>query len=396
MKKNKVLVFSPHALENGRGGELFCLDLALGLQKYYNITFLDTNRFIGKPLLSKKDISKNIRALKRKDRINFATCNLSNLYFNFPYPWEIVKLYKIVKKHNIIYIAISNFKTELMFMLFSLIHRQGKFIIGYHKLLHTEKRLSLYNLKYRLTILFFSLFKKNIYHHAISLHAKRFLENFYEKDKVIYIIEGLNLDKFLKSNEIKIKKANSLNFIYVGALDDAHKGVGVLLRGIEQFLKENKNIKVIFEFCGSGPLESKLKKIEKRFPQYIKFNGYISSDELIKCYKRNEVFLFSSRKEPFGRVIIEALATEMIIVCSKTIGSIEILKEKEFAFFLRELTPQAINEKILEIYNLWIKNQEKFNKLKKLGKEYVVQNYSLSKEIAIFRNFIDNIYIHKN
>ena len=392
MKKKKVLVFSPHALENGRGGEFFCLDLALGLQKFYNTTFLDTNRFIGKPLLSKKDISKKIRALKIKDRINFATCSLSNLYFNFPYPWEIVKLYKIVKKHDVIYIALSNFKTELMFMLFSLIHRQGKFIIGYHKPLHTEKRLSLYNLKYRLTILFFSLFKKNIYHHTISLHAKRFLENFYEKDKVIYIIEGLNLDSFLKSYEIKTKKKNSLNFIYVGAFDDAHKGVGVLLRGIELFLKENKNIKVSFEFCGAGPLDIKLKELEKKFPEHIKYWGYVSIEVLFKCYKRNDVLLFSSRREPFGRVIIEALSTGKVILCSKTIGSIEILKNKEFAFFLQKLTPDEIKKKIFEIYNQWVKNPEKFEKLKKLAKEHIVQNYSLSKEIAIFRNFIDNIY----
>ena len=32
-----ILIFAPFALENGRGGEISAMELAVGLQRFYNI-----------------------------------------------------------------------------------------------------------------------------------------------------------------------------------------------------------------------------------------------------------------------------------------------------------------------------------------------------------------------
>ena len=80
-----------------------------------------------------------------------------------------------------------------------------------------------------------------------------------------------------------------------------------------------------------------------------------------------------------------------MILCTKTFGSIEILKSKEFAFFFKDLSPESIKEKILEIYHLWINNPEKFRKLKQAAKEYAFHNFSFSKELQMFKILIDNI-----
>lgn len=386
----KILIFAPLALENGRGGEISAIELAAGLQKFYKITLIDTNRFVGEKLLSKEVISKKLKGAKRSRQIKFATLNFFNKIFDFPYPWEIIKLFREVKKNDIIYISVSNFKTDLIFMIFSLLYRRGQFIIGYRKPIYSDKRFSLYNIKYRLSILFFSLFKKNFYHHTISLHAKKFLDHFYDPDKVFHIIHGVELENYI-GNELKGSNNKTLKFIYVGYLDDVHKGVGVLLNGIEDLLKEEKKLGLFFEFCGIGPLESKLSKLEKKFPQYIKYYGYVNNDKIPEYYKKNDIFLFSSRREPFGRVIIEALAAKLLILCTKTFGSIEILKGKEFAFFFKDLSPESIKEKILEIYHLWINNPEKFRKLKQTAKEYAFHNFSFSKELQMFKILIDNI-----
>jgi len=41
-------------------------------------------------------------------------------------------------------------------------------------------------------------------------------------------------------------------------------------------------------------------------------------------------------------------------------GCFEILKGKKFVFFIPELNANAIKDKILKIYNLWIKSPERF------------------------------------
>ena len=56
----KVLVFSKNALENGRGGEISYIELALGLKKYFNVGIMDTNVLLGKELLTKEVIQKKL------------------------------------------------------------------------------------------------------------------------------------------------------------------------------------------------------------------------------------------------------------------------------------------------------------------------------------------------
>ena len=390
-KKLSILILSPKALENGRGGEISSMELASGLNKFYNVAFVDTNIFTGKKLLTRREINSKLKGVKKSRRLKFATLNILNRNFNFPYPWEIIKLYRIIKNKDIFYTSYSNFKTNLMLIFFKLLLRNVKFIIGYRKPLHSEKLISFYNLKYRMSILFLSLFKKRIYHHTLSYQAKKFLEVFYNPESVIHITHGIELNKYLDNGKEK-KRNDLLDFVYIGYLDDIHKGLGVLLNAIDEFLEENHDLKIFFEFCGMGILESKLIKLEAKYPNYVKFNGYVSNDLIPIYYKKSDVFLFSSRVEPFPRAIMEALASNLIIICTKTIGSVEILKGKEFAFFISDLTVNAIKEKLLKIYNLWVKNPLKFKDLQDSARKYIFGNYSLDKELHEFKTFIDKIH----
>lgn len=389
-KKINILILSPLSLENGRGGEISSMELAAGLSKYHNITLIDSNVSFGNNLLSQKSILKKLNGVKRNDRIRFATLNLFNKIFTFPYVRDIIRLYKKIKKSDIIYTSNFTIKTNLILMLFSLLHRKGKFVIGHRKPMFSEKVLSVYNLKNRSSILLFSLLKKRLHHHTISYHAKKYLEYFIPSNKITHIIHGIDLENFLKDQK-EISKKDTLNFIYVGSIDAMHKGVDILLDGIEKTIEENKNLKVFFEFCGVGPLEERLKKFELRYPNFIRYNGYIDNEIIHSYFKRNDVFLFSSRREPFGRVLIEALAAKLIILCSKTYGSIEVLKNQEFAFFFHNLNPEEIRNRILEVYNLWIDEIMKFNELKELAIKYVVQKYSLSQEIESFKKLFENL-----
>lgn len=390
----RILIFSPHALEYGRGGEISTIELASGLKKHYIITLIHTNIRLKEKALSKNTIMDKLGKIDHLERLRFATIRLGNKILTFPYPQDVIQLFKEIKKSDIIYFSISTIKNSLLFIFSSIIYQSKKYIVGYRKPLQTKKLFSIYNLKYRINILILSLFKNKFYHHALSKHAKDYLENFYDREKVIHITHGIDLKRY--KNLKTEKNSEILNFLYIGYLDDEHKGVGILLEGIKEFLLENKYLNIFFEFCGKGPLEPELKKLERTFPHFIKFHGYIDNIEIPNYYAKNDIFLFTSRREPFPRTIMEALAGECIILCTKTIGSVELLDNKNFGFFLDNLSPTNIKNSLEEIYHFWKKNPQKIKYLQKKAMKFVKQNYSIQNELNEFKELISYIFKNKN
>ena len=71
-----ILLFSPSAIENGRGGEISSMELAAGLSQTHRVTFVDTNRITSKKLLNKQTIIKKLEGVKKTERIRFAYRNI--------------------------------------------------------------------------------------------------------------------------------------------------------------------------------------------------------------------------------------------------------------------------------------------------------------------------------
>ncbi|MFX0083691.1 MAG: glycosyltransferase family 4 protein [Candidatus Hodarchaeota archaeon] len=384
MKRNNVLIFTPLALENGRGGEISAMELANGLQDQFLVTLLDSNRIIGNKRLDRKLILKKLNGINRISRLNYLNFQLFNKNFSFPKLKAIRTLYKEMKLARITYTSLHDIKSILILILLVKLIRKTRLVVGFRKPLYSDKLFSIYNLKNRISIILFKIFKKGIYIHTISQHAKKYLENFYDSKRVFHITHGIELGDYLDF-KIEEKNENILKLIYVGYLDDIHKGVGVLIEAIKLLLVNSVQMKISFEFCGTGPLESEVLNLEKNYPKKIKYNGYVSNDQIYKYYRRNDVFLFTSRREPFGRVIIESLAAGLLILCTKTYGSSEILKEKKFAFFVQDLTPQNLYQKIIEIYELWNNKIKELRTLQVLARKYALGNYSLSRELNMFK-----------
>ncbi|MFX0176139.1 MAG: glycosyltransferase family 4 protein [Candidatus Hodarchaeota archaeon] len=386
----RILFFTPLSLEYGRGGELSIIELASGLEKYFDVTLIDTNRVIEKKVLDKRELYSKLSGLKKVSRFNYLTVKFLNKDLSIPKPIQILRLYKEINKVDIVYTSLYDIKTILLLIIFRLLNRKIKIIIGFRKPLFSEKLFSIYNIKNRIAILLLKIFKKNIYLHTISRYAKNYLDFFYKPNRVYHIIHAIDLNDYLNVNNQR-KDKSMLNFLYVGHLDAIHKGIDILINAIRKILSENINLNIKFEFCGTGPLESEVKKLEKDFPNKVKAFGFIDHDKIAEYYMRNDVFLFTSRREPFGRVLIEALAAKLLIICSKTYGSVEILKNQEFAFFLKELNPINLSQEIKKVYSLWKTNPDKFYQLQDFAYNFAFKNYTFSKELDMFREFFKRL-----
>ncbi|MDB5963667.1 MAG: glycosyltransferase family 1 protein [Polaromonas sp.] len=76
--------------------------------------------------------------------------------------------------------------------------------------------------------------------------------------------------------------------------------------------------------CGVGPLEASLKQ---RYPK-VKWMGVMPRDALAKVYASADVFVFPSRSETFGLVMLEAMATGTPVAAFPVDGPLEVLGDR--------------------------------------------------------------------
>ncbi|MES2413591.1 MAG: glycosyltransferase family 1 protein [Pseudomonadota bacterium] len=108
--------------------------------------------------------------------------------------------------------------------------------------------------------------------------------------------------------------------------------MGTLVRPVSLFVGRvsyEKNIDAFLNLdmpgtkvvCGVGPLETSLKE---RYPQ-VKWMGVLPRDELSKVYAAADVFVFPSRSETFGLVMLEAMASGTPVAAFPVDGPLEVL-----------------------------------------------------------------------
>lgn len=91
-------------------------------------------------------------------------------------------------------------------------------------------------------------------------------------------------------------------------------------KNVEAFLNlDTPGTKVV---CGVGPVEQKLRA---RYPQ-VRWLGVLPRDELARVYASADVFVFPSRADTFGLVMLEAMATGTPVAAFPVDGPREVLR----------------------------------------------------------------------
>jgi len=94
-------------------------------------------------------------------------------------------------------------------------------------------------------------------------------------------------------------------------------------KNIDAFLRlDIPGTKVV---CGVGPLEAVLKQ---RYP-HVRWMGVMARTELAKVYAAADVFMFPSKSETFGLVMLEAMATGTPVAAYPVDGPLEVLKKPD-------------------------------------------------------------------
>jgi glycosyltransferase involved in cell wall biosynthesis len=149
------------------------------------------------------------------------------------------------------------------------------------------------------------------------------------EDKIEIIPNGVDPKKYLTTEpeaEFRIKYARPHEKIifFIGRLV-REKGVQVLIDAAPRILTSYPQAKFII--AGKGPMESALRHQVQTMGlgHKIHFTGYIDDDTRNKIFRCASLAVFPSLYEPFGIVVLEAMAAEVPVVVSDTGGLAEII-----------------------------------------------------------------------
>jgi 1,2-diacylglycerol 3-alpha-glucosyltransferase len=149
----------------------------------------------------------------------------------------------------------------------------------------------------------------------------------------IHIIPtGLAPDRFTPGDAARFRAAQELPekrplVLYVGRV--AHeKNIDFLVR---VFAKLRASLPdALFVIAGEGPARESLRMLveELHLSADVRFVGYLERDsELLDCYAAADAFVFASRTETQGLVLLEAMAQGAPIVSTAKLGTRSILKD---------------------------------------------------------------------
>lgn len=147
---------------------------------------------------------------------------------------------------------------------------------------------------------------------------------------------GLQAHSFADADGAAFRKKHGIEqdrpmALFVGRVA-FEKNIGFLLQMWVHLIKKIPNALLVI--AGEGPAEKSLHALSEKLglKENVKFLGYLDRNtELNACYRSADVFVFSSKSETQGLVLLEAMAQSTPVVAIAELGTKSILIEGEGA-----------------------------------------------------------------
>ncbi len=196
-----------------------------------------------------------------------------------------------------------------------------------------------------------------------------YVDNGFPEDKVFAVPTGTDIEKFRPGT----KEDDLFRVIAVGNYNN-RKGFQYLLKTWENLKLENAELVIV------GNPQGEMKKIIKEYRKKLSNLRVIYyTTDVVRYYQNSSVFILPSLLEGSARVVYEAMACELPVICTPETGSV-IENEKE-GYIIPSKDVSAIEKAILKLYN----NPEHAKQLGKRGRKKIVEKYQ-------WKHFSDRVH----
>ncbi len=216
---------------------------------------------------------------------------------------------------------------------------------------------------------------------CVSKWVAREMKNVYKSDTTYVYPNATLLPKKKTSDNTELK------FVFAGRIDE-EKGLDLAIEALNKFATLHPTCSFSFEIYGGGEQAymDKCKALAKPIASMVSFKGKVRSKEEI--YSNASVLLMPTRmREPFGLVLIEAMAHGCAVIATNAYGPAEIIDHRENGLLFEMENTDDLLTQIESVYfdALYL------NKLQENGYKHVLQNYSIPKVKSEVETLLKNI-----
>jgi len=137
---------------------------------------------------------------------------------------------------------------------------------------------------------------------------------------------------------------DGVTFLYVGRVSE-EKNIRQLMEDFSVLLKVQPNARLAI--VGDGPILGDLRKRYRR-PE-IAFTGFLEGEDLAQAYASADVFVFPSKTDTFGNVILEAAASGLPAIVTDKGGPAELVDQGQTGLIAKVDEPGAFMHAMREV-----------------------------------------------
>ncbi|PSG96096.1 glycosyl transferase [Thermoplasmatales archaeon SW_10_69_26] len=160
---------------------------------------------------------------------------------------------------------------------------------------------------------------------AVSEYTKQLVEDRYDADPdtVVAIHNGVDLARWDQPPEPRTEQTAG-TVLFLSRLV-RQKGPLFFLEAAERVLEQAPQARFVVTGKGSMLRECLEHTIDRGIADRVHFTGFVPEEELAEVYQASDVYVLPSVSEPFGITVLEAMASGVPTIVSKTSGVGEAL-----------------------------------------------------------------------
>lgn len=228
-----------------------------------------------------------------------------------------------------------------------------------------------YNLEYDNKLLYRYYLKKTEQVICISNYIQNIHKKILSGVPVQVLYDGFDTGNYIIDNGYSKFKENFI-IIICGIIQEG-KGQLEAVKAIKYLIEKYKVKNICLQLIGNY-----YGKYGEQILDFIRDNNlydYISiipfQEDLRELRKKADIALMCSRNEALGRVTVESMLSENLVIGANSAGTAEIVKDNVVGYLYEPGNVEELGEKIYDVITHWSQQEE----IIKRAKEYAIKNF---------------------